>query len=160
MKAKSIKGKSVEEIRSALDQSTMDGFRPTLAIVFMSIKQDKDTICQILHWKGIDIIGATSSGEFIDGHQDEGSIVILLLDLSPDSYTILFENIGDRNLSAVSGQIAQAALKRFKKPAFIILSTCRSPADHLWHTIIFPHFLSRSWKARGVSSRKSPCHAN
>ena len=123
MKAKSIKGKSVEEIRSALDQSTMDGFRPTLAIVFMSIKQDKDTICQILHGKGIDIIGATSSGEFIDGYQDEGSIVILLLNLSSESYTILFEDIGKRDLSAVAGELAEAALKKFRKPAFILCTT-------------------------------------
>ena len=132
MKAKSIKGKSVEEIRSALDQSTMDGFRPALAIVFMSIKQDKDTICQILHWKGIDIIGATSGGEFIDGYQDEGSIVILLLNLSPESYTILFEDIGERDLSAVAGEIAETALKKFHKPAFILCTTSLASDGESW----------------------------
>ena len=35
MKAKSIKGKSSEEIKSALQQSMADGFKPTLAIVFL-----------------------------------------------------------------------------------------------------------------------------
>ena len=34
MKAKSIKGKSPEEIKAALEQSMADGFKPTLAIVF------------------------------------------------------------------------------------------------------------------------------
>lgn len=40
MKAKSIKGKSTEEISSALTESMSDGFKPTLAIVFISVKQD------------------------------------------------------------------------------------------------------------------------
>ncbi len=34
MKAKSIKGKSTEEIKTALEQSMTDGFKPTLAICF------------------------------------------------------------------------------------------------------------------------------
>ena len=41
MKAKSIKGKSTEEIQSALQQSMADGFKPTLAIVFISKSQDR-----------------------------------------------------------------------------------------------------------------------
>src|SRR5688500_16357129 len=98
MKAKSIKGKSPEEIQSCLEQSMADGFKPTLAIVFVSIKQDRKAICEILRNEGIDILGATSAGEFIDGYQDEGSVVILLLNLQRESYTILFEDIGDRNL--------------------------------------------------------------
>ena len=60
MKAKSLKGKSPEEIKSALAQSLADGFKPTLAIMFISIKQDRKAICEILHKKGIDILGATS----------------------------------------------------------------------------------------------------
>ncbi len=39
MKAKSIKGKSAEEIKTSLQQSMADGFAPTMAIVFLSIKQ-------------------------------------------------------------------------------------------------------------------------
>jgi hypothetical protein len=41
MKAKSIKGKSTEETKSALEESIADGYKPTLAIVFISIKQDR-----------------------------------------------------------------------------------------------------------------------
>ena len=40
MKAKSIKGRTTEEIKTALNESMADGFKPTLAIVFLSIKQD------------------------------------------------------------------------------------------------------------------------
>ena len=126
MKAKSIKGSSAEEIQTALQECMEDGFEPTLAIVFISIKQDRNAICELLHHEGIDIFGATSCGEFIDGYQDEGSIVILLLNLPHDDYTILFEEIGNKNLRDVSTQIAQSALQKFKRPAFILCSTSLS----------------------------------
>ena len=123
MKAKSIKGRSAEEIRSALQQCMSDGFDPTLAIIFISIKQDRNSICEILHDKGIDVVGATSCGEFINGHQDQGSIAILLLDLRREFYTILFEDIGSRDIAEVSKKLAHDALEKFKRPAFILLST-------------------------------------
>ena len=37
MKAKSINGKSAEEVQLALEQSMADGYKPTIAIVFISI---------------------------------------------------------------------------------------------------------------------------
>lgn len=123
MKAKSIKGKSTEEVQSALKQSMADGFQPTLAIVFISIKQDRKVLCEILHNKGIDILGATSSGEFIEGYRDEGSAVILLLNLQRDSYTILYEDFKDRTVGEAAAQLAQSALQKFKSPAFILCST-------------------------------------
>ena len=72
MKAKSIKGKSVEEIKAALEESMATarpddpvgrGYLPTVAIVFISIKQDRNSICDLLTEHNIDVIGATSSTE-------------------------------------------------------------------------------------------------
>ncbi|MEJ7741767.1 MAG: FIST N-terminal domain-containing protein [Nocardioidaceae bacterium] len=99
MKAKSIKGANAEEIQTALQQSMADGFRPTLAIVFISIKQDRKAISSILNSKGIDIVGATSCGEFTEGHQTEGETAIMLLDIDKNDYCILFEDIGERSLT-------------------------------------------------------------
>ena len=89
MKAKSIKGKSPEEINIASQQSMADGFRPTLAVVFLSIKQDRDTICDILDKAGIDIFGATSAGEFVDGEIGEESTAILLMDMDKSQLQVL-----------------------------------------------------------------------
>jgi hypothetical protein len=123
MKAKSIKGSSPEEIQFALEQSMADGFRPTMAFVFISIRQDRKAICKILHDKEIDILGATSSGEFIDGYENVGSIVILLLNLNREHYAILFEDIGDKNLDEAATHLAREALLKFDRPAFILCST-------------------------------------
>jgi len=47
MKAKSIKGNSPEEIIAALGKSMTDGFKPTLAIVFLSVKLDRIAVCEL-----------------------------------------------------------------------------------------------------------------
>jgi hypothetical protein len=131
MKAKSIRGSSAEEIDSALQQSMADGFRPTLAIVFISIKQDRKAVCEILDKEGVDIIGATSSGEFINDHQSEGEAAIMLFDINKNDYCVLFENIGERTLNDAATNMAKAALQKFNKPAFILCSTLLSASGKM-----------------------------
>ena len=123
MKAKSIKGKSPEEIKSAVSESMADGFKPTLAIVFLSIQQDRQEVSEILNEQNLDIIGATSSREFIDGHQSEGEIAMLLLDIKKSDYSILFEDIGDRSMEDATNQVVHDAFQKFEKPAFILITT-------------------------------------
>jgi hypothetical protein len=123
MKAKSIKGKSPEEIKSELAHCMDDGFKPTLAIMFISIKQERKTVCEILFNKGIDIIGATSCGEFINGHESQGAIVMLLLDINKNNYSILFEDIGERSLEDATSHMVQDAFKKYETPAFILITT-------------------------------------
>ena len=131
MKAKSIKGNSTEEIKNALQQSMSDGFKPTLAMVFISIKQDRKTVCEILDSKGIDIFGATSAGEFTDEQQSQGEIAILLLDINKDNYYIQLEDIGNKDLSEVAIHIAQTARKKFKSPGLILSGTILSSTGKL-----------------------------
>jgi len=53
MKAKSITGKSTEEIKSEWEKAMVDGFKPTLAICFISKSQDRKTITGLLDAEGI-----------------------------------------------------------------------------------------------------------
>ena len=123
MKAKSIKGYSPEEIKTALEQNMAEGYQPTIAIVFLSVKQDRNAVCELLINKGIDVIGATSSGEFIDGHQSEGEIVAMLFDIDITNYSILIEDIGERSLGESATSMVHSAFQKFSKPAFILFST-------------------------------------
>ena len=123
MTAKTLKGNSPEEIKSAYQESLTDDYKPTLAIIFISIKQDKEKVCEIFMQKGIDIFGATSSGEFIEGHQSEGAIVVMLLDIKKDEYNILFEEIGERTLNEATTNLVKEAFLKFSKPALILCST-------------------------------------
>jgi hypothetical protein len=122
MKAKSIKGKSPEEIKTALHQSMENGFKPTLAIVFISIKQDRNAVCEILDNEGIHIFGSTSSGEFISSEIEEGSIAIMLLDINPAYFKLIFLEARDSSDFEISKQLGEEGKKIFSKPAFIIAS--------------------------------------
>jgi hypothetical protein len=120
MKAKSIKGNSSEEIKATLEQSMVDGFKPTLAIVFMSVTQDRNEICGLLHDSGISVFGATSNGEFIDENFGKGSIAMLLLDMDTSCFRILQEEYPQKNYRAITRDIAQKTKDIFDNPAFLI----------------------------------------
>src|SRR5690606_11747771 len=118
MRAKSIKGKTTGEIQSAVEESLADSFKPTLAIVFISVKQDRKAVCELLTRQGIDVSGATSCGEFINCHQSEGETVILLLDISREYYTILIEELENGDVQKAASHLAEKALHHFKTPTF------------------------------------------
>ncbi len=128
MKAKSIKGKSTEEIQSALQQSMSNGFKPTLAICFISKSQDRISIAELLDSKGIAIFGCTTNGEFIDEETEKGSAAILLLDMNKDYFEIHFEEYPEKNYREVARAIAQKASRKFSIPAFLI-GTSHAAAD-------------------------------
>jgi hypothetical protein len=120
MKAKSIKTSSPEELEIALEQSMADNYRPTLAFVFVSIKQDLDRVCKLFDQRGIAIFGATSCGEFIDGEIGSGSIAVLLLDMNRAHFSILFEDYRDQDALFIASTMAGIAKEQFRNPAFLI----------------------------------------
>ena len=132
MKAKSIKGKSAEEIKTALQESMADGYQPTLAIVFLSVKQDHNAICKLMDDAGIAVFGCTTNGEFIDEVTEKGSVAILLLDISKNYFQIYFEEYPKKNYREVTNRIAQKAKEKFATPAFLIAgSNMETDAEEL-----------------------------
>ncbi len=123
MKAKSIKGKSPEEIKSSLSESMSDGFKPTLAIVFLSIKQDRNAVCKILDNENIAIFGATTAGEFIDGEVEGGSIAMLLLDMNPAWFKIELLETSQETAFDDARKLAATGKEVFTNPAFIIANS-------------------------------------
>ena len=120
MKAKSIKGNSAEEIKTALQQNMNEGFKPTLAVVFVSLNQNRNAICKLLDDAGIAIFGATTNGEFIDEQASQQSVAILLLEMNPEYFSIIFEEYPDKNYREKATGMARTALEKFAHPAFLI----------------------------------------
>lgn len=120
MKAKSIKGKSAVEIKKALQEAMGDGFRPTLAIVLISVKQDREAVSGLLDDKGIQIFGATTAGEFIDGDIETGSIAILLLDMNPATFRMEFIETNKETAFEDAKKLAITGKATFTRPSFII----------------------------------------
>lgn len=123
MKAKSISGDSLQQIETALQQCINETFKPTLAIVFISIRQDRKAVCEMLRKQVIDVLGATSCGEFINGQQTEGAASILLLELPRDHYILLSQEVGCTNIHKAATDLAQQALDKFRNPSLIVCST-------------------------------------
>lgn len=122
MKAVSILGNSTEEINATLQQSITGEFKPTLAIVFLSVKQDHEAVCTLLNNHGIQVFGASTSGEFICSTISEGGIAIMLLDIAPSYFKIMYMETGDSSTYEVSKELGAEAKRTFSQPAFIIAS--------------------------------------
>tara|TARA_R110002124_G_scaffold282274_2_gene457292 strand:- start:1790 stop:2923 length:1134 start_codon:yes stop_codon:yes gene_type:complete len=148
MKAKTIKGQSPEEIKEALAKCLADDFSPTLAIVFLSIKQDRDAVCELLDKKAIAIYGATTNGEFTDEGISAGEIAILLLNINPTYFCISFEEFTENNYRQTTQSIAKKALEKFAHPCFLIVgSNLNTDGEELLHG--FEDILGKSVNVNG-----------
>ncbi|MCW8981148.1 MAG: FIST C-terminal domain-containing protein [Altibacter sp.] len=122
MIAKTIKAHSTETIIKEIDTTIADGFKPTLAIVFLSMKQDWKTVTHTLDKLGIAVFGATTAGEFINGEIEEGSIAVMLLDINTAYFKLEFLETGERTTLENAQKIGMQGKKTYSKPGFIIVS--------------------------------------
>lgn len=120
MKAKSIKGKSANEIQSALEQSLAEGFKPTLGLVFLSVMNEIDAISSLLDKEGIAIFGATTFAEFTEQDAENKGIAVLLLDINPAYFKIVLKDNGEGSGYEIGYNIGETGTKTFTNPAFII----------------------------------------
>jgi hypothetical protein len=120
MRAKTIKAETTARLAAELAQSTTDGFRPTLALVFSSIKQDHEAVTRLLDSQGIAVFGATTAGEFIDGDIGEGTIAVMLLNITPAYFQLLFLPIEEGKLKQQAKEIGEHGKKAFAHPAFLV----------------------------------------
>lgn len=120
MRAKSIKGKSIEEIKSALADSLADGYKPTLAFVFLSIQHSKEAICRLLDNQGIAVFGATTSAEFTDEGIETEGIAIMLLDINPAYFKIVLKDFEAGSVYESAYMIGEVGVQTFAHPAFIM----------------------------------------
>ena len=120
MKAHTIKGESTKQIQNQLSELKIGGFKPTLALVFVSVHQSRDKISQMMDDEGISIFGATALGEFIDGELEDRGIVVMLLDIDKSSFKIFFAESGLGLDKSSAQQIAREGSKTFDNPLFIV----------------------------------------
>ncbi len=120
MQAKSIKGKSTEEIKSALEKATSNGFKPTLAFIFITNTEDIDTVSAILDATGISIFGASTAEKFNEEGIEPTGIVALLLDMIPAHFKIVLKDFSLASVYESACAVGEAGKKSFEHPAFII----------------------------------------
>ncbi len=121
MNARSIKGDSPEAINTALQQTMADGFRPALAIVFLTNVAEIDAITDILAKLRINVFGASTSEKFNEDGIDRDGIIVMLLDMNPAHFRIVLEDFESPAVGYVGARkVGQAGKDSFNHPAFII----------------------------------------
>jgi len=96
------------------------GFKPTLAILFLSVKQDREALVELLEERGIQTFGVTTAGEFIDGDIGQGGIAMLLLDMDPAHFKLAFIEVNPNSASEDVKCLAGIARESFHDPALIV----------------------------------------
>lgn len=133
MKAKSIRGSSTGEIKTALQQSVADGFKPTLAFVFLTDAAEIDAITSLLNMADISIFGASTSQKFSEQGIEEEGIIVLLMDMNPANFKMVLRDFkSTASVYEAACEVGNAGKSRFKHPAFIIsASDIRTPGEHV-----------------------------
>ncbi len=121
MKAKNIQATTIDEVQQKFANATEDGYSPTLAIIFCSATQDRKAITSFFDEKNIDIFGCTTAGEILDSEIWEQSIVIMLMDIKKENYTLFKESSPDT--LKIAGKMAQFAKKSFLDPSIVVVSS-------------------------------------
>jgi len=96
MNEKTIKSKTLEDIESALAQSLAEGYKATIAIVFLTAVAANDSLSAILRAEGISVFGARTAQKCTEDVLDnEQSIGALLLNMNPDHFKIILKDYNE-----------------------------------------------------------------
>lgn len=125
MRAKSLQAESLADLTPKLDDAMSDGFKPTLACVFISPLWDRELLLKAFADRGIDVWGGTTYGEFVEGEWDfgQGSVVVLLLDLDPASYRFFQGDLEAGTEKTVAESLARQVLDWVDNPVFLVLTS-------------------------------------
>ncbi len=122
MQAKSIKGKSPAEIRAALDESQLDGFSPTLAIILLTHIENAEPVRSVFAKNNTAIFGVSTSEKFTEQGIEPDDTVILLLNIPTAYFRIVLKNYESGAAYEAARQVGEAGVQAFKNPGFIISS--------------------------------------
>lgn len=122
MKAKSIKGKSIEEIKVALEQAMANEFKPTLAIILLTNIENAEPARSAFDKNGIAIFGVSTSQKFTEQGMEADDIVALLTDINPHYFKIVLKDYKESSVYEAGRQAGIAGMDSFTDPGFIISS--------------------------------------
>ncbi len=123
MKAKSISGNSPEELKLAFYDCIEDGFKPTLAFVFIPFKTEIEPYCEILKEKEIAIFGTSRFGTVMQDPITIKDTSFLLLDLDLKHFKILFKEFTDNSAESAATELAKQVKDTFNESSLLVYSS-------------------------------------
>ncbi|HMO32666.1 MAG TPA: FIST C-terminal domain-containing protein [Lacibacter sp.] len=125
MQAKSISGRSADELKESLNQAMDDGFRPTLAFVFCSVVHNRAALTAELDSRGMQVFGATTGGEISNREAMSQSISVLLLNPDPVAFRIRKGTYHPENEGREAEKLTHELQQEFVHPAFLLATSFR-----------------------------------
>lgn len=122
MQSKSFQCQTIDQLNKQLDQTISEQFQPTLALVFCSTKFGYSAISQFFTEKNIDMLGCSTAGEIVNDELAEESIVVLLMDMNRDYYSIQTVSYDIDKVYSNSLTIGNFAKDKFENPALVVMS--------------------------------------
>ncbi|MGC4103724.1 MAG: hypothetical protein QM738_20490 [Ferruginibacter sp.] len=122
MQARSIKGKTPAEIKEALKDSGRDNFKPSLAIIILTTVGSAEELNSLFDSNGIAIFGLSTSQKFTEQGMEADDIIVLLMDINPDSFRIVLNDYQGSSEYKAAHQAGEIGLNTFANPGFIISS--------------------------------------
>ena len=113
---------SVEQVEAYIESSRQDGLVPTLAIVFSSVAHNLSEVGAAFAKFNIEVFGASTSGEIINDEVYDGSIVVMLLDISRGKYRLKVFDGKEKTSYQVGQSVAEWAETVYDDPAFMVMS--------------------------------------
>jgi hypothetical protein len=120
MKARTINGKSPEEIKITLSESMANNFKPTLAIVFLTQVEHIDAVITLLDAENITIFGASTSQKFSENGIEPDGIIVMLMDMNPAYFKLVLKNFDLASVYESASEVGTTGKTAFNNPAFII----------------------------------------
>jgi hypothetical protein len=129
---------SVEQVDAHIQSARQDGLAPTLAIVFSSVVHDLKELGATFAKFNIEVVGASTSGEIVNDAACEGSIVVMLLDISRDAYRLkIFDGSGKTSYQ-VGQRVAEWAESVYEDPAVMVMSAgLRADGEQIVQGIVY-----------------------
>ncbi len=121
MKSKIITGSSSAEVKYKVEDILASGFKATLAIAFGSIACDIENFPKLFSQLNIQLVGASTCGEFTGTGISENKIVVMLLDIDREAFRIFDMNSNYASSEETGNALGTFAKDHFQDPSFILL---------------------------------------
>ena len=123
MKAKSFQADSLEAAIASLQDALSDGFAPTLAFVFVANNWNRVELRKMFGDNDIQVFGATTYGEFIDGGYRQESVAVLLLDMDPAAFRLIHEPLAPGSEFETAAAMTRRASEWVDNPVFLVATS-------------------------------------
>ena len=131
MRSKTFMGHTVQDIETQLQDCISNDFQPTLALTFGSISCDLNGLCQLFDKYDVQLMGASSAGEFCEEDVQTESIVVMVMDMKPEYFKIWQSEI-DYATSFIAGKkLAAYGKECFDNPAFIMVFSMTASGENI-----------------------------